>query len=160
MRRKRHRPIFVRKCDFCGTELQLNEPNSDSYVVTVEHKYFCKIHHVGEEPIKDCLEDYIRSKNVRNEKKKIDEKFPNEVILVLDATSGQNILSQVDEFNKIIPITGLVMTKLDGTAKGGILLALAKKYKIPIIGLGLGEKEDDLQIFDVEKFAEAFTQIN
>ena len=69
MRRKRHRPIFVRKCDFCRTELQLNEPNSDSYVVTAEHKYFCKIHHVGEEPIKDCLEDYIRSKkNVRNEK--------------------------------------------------------------------------------------------
>ena len=62
MRRKRHRPIFVRKCDYCGTELQLNEPNSDSYVVTAEHKYFCKIHHVGEEPIKDCLEDYIRSK--------------------------------------------------------------------------------------------------
>ena len=52
------------------------------------------------------------------------------------------------------------MTKLDGTAKGGILLALSKKYKIPIIGLGLGEKEDDLQIFDVEKFVEAFTQIN
>ena len=62
MRRKRHRPIFVRKCDYCGTQLQLNEPNSDSYVVTAEHKYFCKIHHVGEEPIKDCLEDYIRSK--------------------------------------------------------------------------------------------------
>ena len=65
MKRKRHRPIFVRNCDYCGTELQLNEPNSDSYVVTIEHKYFCKIHHVGEEPIKDCLEDYIRSKNVR-----------------------------------------------------------------------------------------------
>ena len=62
MRRKRHRPIFVRKCDYCGAQLQLNEPNSDSYVVTAEHKYFCKIHHVGEEPIKDCLEDYIRSK--------------------------------------------------------------------------------------------------
>ena len=62
MRRKRHKPIFVRKCDYCGTQLQLNEPNSDSYVVTAEHKYFCKIHHVGEEPIKDCLEDYIRSK--------------------------------------------------------------------------------------------------
>jgi len=62
MRRKRHRPIFVRKCDYCGTQLQLNEPNSDSYVVTAEHKYFCKIHHVGEEPIKDCSEDYIRSK--------------------------------------------------------------------------------------------------
>ena len=73
MRRKRHRPIFVRKCDYCGTQLQLNEPNSDSYVVTAEHKYFCKIHHVGEEPIKDCLEDYIRSKkNVRT--KQIQEK--------------------------------------------------------------------------------------
>ena len=69
MKRKRHVPHFVRNCDYCGTELKLNEPNSDSYVVTIEHKYFCKIHHVGEEPIKDCLEDYIRSKkNVRNEK--------------------------------------------------------------------------------------------
>ena len=68
MRRKRHTPIFVRKCDHCGTELQTNEPNSDSYVITAEHKIFCKIHYVGEEPIKDCLEDYIRSKkNVRNE---------------------------------------------------------------------------------------------
>ena len=103
------------------------------------------------------MEEY---KKIANVVKKIDDNAPNEVILVLDATSGQNILSQVDEFNKIIPVTGLVMTKLDGTAKGGILLALSKKYKIPIIGLGLGEKEDDLQIFDVEKFAEAFTQIN
>ena len=106
---------------------------------------------------KNLMEEY---KKIANVVKKIDDNAPNEVILVLDATSGQNILSQVDEFNKIIPITGLVMTKLDGTAKGGILLALSKKYKIPIIGLGLGEKEDDLQIFDVEKFAEAFTQIN
>ena len=106
---------------------------------------------------KNLMEEY---KKIANVVKKIDDSAPNEVILVLDATSGQNILSQVDVFNKIIPITGLVMTKLDGTAKGGILLALSKKYKIPIIGLGLGEKEDDLQIFDVEKFAEAFTQIN
>ena len=106
---------------------------------------------------KNLMEEY---KKIANVVKKIDNNAPNEVILVLDATSGQNILSQVDEFNKIIPITGLVMTKLDGTAKGGILLALSKKYKIPIIGLGLGEKEDDLQIFDAEKFAEAFTQIN
>ena len=106
---------------------------------------------------KNLMEEY---KKIANVVKKIDDSAPHEVILVLDATSGQNILSQVDEFNKIIPVTGLVMTKLDGTAKGGILLALSKKYKIPIIGLGLGEKEDDLQIFDVEKFAEAFTQIN
>ena len=68
MRRKRHRPIFVRNCDYCGTQLQTNEPNSDSYVITAAQKIFCKIHYVGEEPIKDCLEDYIRSKkNVRNE---------------------------------------------------------------------------------------------
>ena len=78
MRRKRHTPIFVRKCDYCGTELKTNEPNSDSYVITAEHKIFCKIHYVGEEPIKDCLEDYIRSKNVRNEKKKVDEKYDEE----------------------------------------------------------------------------------
>ena len=70
MRRKKHRPIFVRNCDYCGTQLQTNEPNSDSYVITAEHKIFCKIHYVGEEPIKDCLEDYIRSKNVRKSKKK------------------------------------------------------------------------------------------
>ena len=106
---------------------------------------------------KNLMEEY---KKIANVVKKIDEKAPNEIVLVLDATSGQNILNQVEEFNKIIPLTGLIMTKLDGTAKGGILLALTKKYKIPIIGLGLGEKEDDLQIFDVEKFANAFTQIN
>ena len=72
MRRKKHRPIFVRNCDYCGTQLQTNEPNSDSYVITAEHKIFCKIHYVGEPPIKDCLEDYIRSKNVRS--KQIQEK--------------------------------------------------------------------------------------
>ena len=104
---------------------------------------------------KNLMEEY---KKIANVVKKIDEKAPNEIVLVLDATSGQNILNQVEEFNKIIPLTGLIMTKLDGTAKGGILLALTKKYKIPIIGLGLGEKEDDLQIFEVEKFANAFIQ--
>jgi len=106
---------------------------------------------------KNLMEEY---KKIANVTKKIDPDAPHDVILVLDATSGQNVINQVEEFNKIIPITGLVMTKLDGTAKGGILLALAKKYSLPIIALGLGEKEDDLQIFNAEKFAEAFTQIN
>ena len=105
---------------------------------------------------KNLMEEY---KKIANVTKKIDESAPHDVILVLDATSGQNVINQVEEFNKIIPITGLVMTKLDGTAKGGILIAVAKKYKIPIIALGLGEKEDDLQIFEAEKFADAFTQI-
>ena len=104
---------------------------------------------------KNLMDEYRKIANVA---KKIDNEAPHQVILVLDATSGQNIINQVDEFNKIIPLTGLIMTKLDGSAKGGILLALAKKYKLPIIGLGLGEKEDDLQIFDAEKFAKAFIQ--
>ena len=106
---------------------------------------------------KNLMEEY---KKIANVTKKIDPEAPHDVILVLDATSGQNVINQVEEFNKIIPITGLIMTKLDGTAKGGILLAVAKKFKLPIIALGLGEKEDDLQIFEAEKFADAFTQIN
>jgi len=106
---------------------------------------------------KNLMEEY---KKIANVTKKIDPGAPHDVILVLDATSGQNVINQVEEFNKIIPITGLIMTKLDGTAKGGILLAVAKKYKLPIIALGLGEKEDDLQIFEAEKFANAFTQIS
>jgi fused signal recognition particle receptor len=106
---------------------------------------------------KNLMEEY---KKIANVTKKIDPEASHDVILILDATSGQNIINQVEEFNKIIPITGLIMTKLDGTAKGGILLALAKKYKLPIIALGLGEKIDDLQIFNAEKFAEAFVQLN
>ena len=86
---------------------------------------------------KNLMDEY---KKIANVAKKIDEKAPHEVILILDATTGQNVLNQVEEFNKIIPVTGLVMTKLDGTAKGGILIAVAKKYQLPIIALGLGEK--------------------
>ena len=106
---------------------------------------------------KNLMEEY---KKIANVTKKIDPNAPHEVLLVLDATSGQNVINQVEEFNKIIPITGLIMTKLDGTAKGGILIAIAKKYKLPIIALGLGEKEDDLQIFKAEQFAEAFITTN
>ena len=106
---------------------------------------------------KNLMEEY---KKIANVTKKIDAEAPHDVVLVLDATSGQNIINQVEEFNKIIPITGIIMTKLDGTAKGGILLALAKKYKLPIIALGLGEKEDDLQLFNAEKFADAFIQVS
>ena len=99
-------------------------------------------------------------KKIANVAKKIDQEAPHEVLLILDATTGQNVLNQVEEFNKIIPVTGLIMTKLDGTAKGGILIAVAKNYKLPIIALGLGEKEDDLQKFDAEKFANAFIETN
>jgi len=87
--------------------------------------------------------------------KKIDLNAPHETFLVLDATTGQSAISQVEEFKKITPITGIIMTKLDGTAKGGILLAISRKFKLPIIALGMGEKEDDLQTFNSEYFANA-----
>ena len=87
--------------------------------------------------------------------KKNDTNLPHETLLTLDATTGQSALNQVEEFQKVTPISGLIMTKLDGTAKGGILLAIAKKYGLPIIALGLGEKEDDLQLFRAEDYAKA-----
>ena len=98
MRRKKHRPIFVRNCDYCGTQLQTNEPNSDSYVITAEHKIFCKIHYVGEEPIKDCLEDYIRSKsNVRNEAKKIDE-VEHQEKKEISKKEKEKVLKKLDDY--------------------------------------------------------------
>ena len=87
--------------------------------------------------------------------KKIDTNAPHETFLILDATTGQSAINQVEEFKKITPITGIIMTKLDGTAKGGILLAVGKKFKLPIIALGMGEKEDDLQTFNAEHYANA-----
>ena len=94
-------------------------------------------------------------KKIVNVIKKIDLNAPHEIFLILDATTGQSAINQVEEFKKISPISGIIMTKLDGTAKGGILLALGKKFKLPIIALGMGEKEDDLQIFNAEHFAKA-----
>jgi len=90
--------------------------------------------------------------------KKIDSNAPHETFLILDATTGQSAISQVEEFKKISPITGIIMTKLDGTAKGGILLAIGRKFKLPIIALGMGEKEDDLQAFNSEYFSNALMQ--
>ncbi|MCC5874784.1 MAG: signal recognition particle-docking protein FtsY [Candidatus Sumerlaeia bacterium] len=80
---------------------------------------------------------------------------PHETLLVLDATTGQNAVSQVQAFQKIIPLSGLVMTKLDGTAKGGILLSLRDQFNIPITLIGVGEGIDDLRDFDPEQFAAA-----
>jgi fused signal recognition particle receptor len=87
--------------------------------------------------------------------KKIDSNAPHETFLILDATTGQSALNQVEEFKKITPITGIIMTKLDGTAKGGILLAIGKKFKLPIVALGMGEKEDDLYMFNAKHYSNA-----
>ena len=94
-------------------------------------------------------------KKIINVLKKQDANAPHETFLILDATTGQSAINQVDEFKKISPITGIIMTKLDGAAKGGILLAIGKKFKIPIVALGMGEKEDDLQIFNAKHFTNA-----
>jgi fused signal recognition particle receptor len=87
--------------------------------------------------------------------KKLDPSAPHAVLLVLDATTGQNALSQVEAFSAVVPVTGLVMTKLDGTAKGGILVALAGRFGLPVHYIGVGEGEDDLQPFVAQDFARA-----
>ena len=80
---------------------------------------------------------------------------PHEILLVLDATTGSNALSQAREFHQALGVTGLIVTKLDGTAKGGIVVAIARELKIPVKFIGLGEQVDDLQPFDPKQFAEA-----
>jgi fused signal recognition particle receptor len=87
--------------------------------------------------------------------KKLDATAPHAVLLVLDATVGQNALSQVEVFGKTAGVTGLVMTKLDGTARGGILVAIAEKFKLPIHFIGVGESVDDLQPFEAQEFGRA-----
>ena len=101
---------------------------------------------------KNLMEEF---KKIVKVLKKIDIGAPHEIFLILDATTGQSAINQVEEFKKLSPISGIIMTKLDGTAKGGILLAVGKKFKLPIVALGMGEKEDDLQIFNAEHYANA-----
>jgi fused signal recognition particle receptor len=87
--------------------------------------------------------------------KKVDPAAPHAVLLVLDATVGQNALSQVDIFRKTVGVTGLAMTKLDGTARGGILVAIAAKFSVPVHFIGVGESVDDLAPFSARDFARA-----
>ena len=102
----------------------------------------------------DLMEEL--SKIVRVIQKK-DPSAPHNTLLVLDATTGQNALNQVETFQKLADVSGLVMTKLDGTAKGGVLVALADKFGLPIHAIGVGEQIDDLDAFDPEDFANALT---
>ncbi len=91
--------------------------------------------------------------------KKVDSEAPHAVVLTLDATTGQNALSQVEIFGKISGVTGLVMTKLDGTARGGILVAIASKYALPVHAIGVGESAADLQAFQAQDFARAIAGV-
>jgi len=76
------------------------------------------------------------------------------VLLVLDATTGQNAIEQAKQFQKVVPLTGLILAKLDGTARGGIVISIADELKLPIKLVGVGEKLDDLEFFDAKKFVE------
>ena len=85
--------------------------------------------------------------------KKIDPSAPHEVLLVLDATTGQNAIQQVATFKEMVDVTGLVLTKLDGSARGGVLVALAEKFSLPVYAIGIGEGVEDLRPFDAQDFA-------
>ncbi|MBM3521141.1 MAG: signal recognition particle-docking protein FtsY, partial [Alphaproteobacteria bacterium] len=87
--------------------------------------------------------------------RKKDASAPHAVLLVLDATTGQNALAQADVFTKVAGVTGLIMTKLDGTARGGILVAIAERFRLPVHAIGVGETIDDLQPFDAREFSRA-----
>jgi len=94
-------------------------------------------------------------KKVKRVIQKVDEQAPHEVMLVLDASTGQNAINQAQQFHQAVEVSGLTLTKLDGTAKGGILFALAKKLAIPVRFIGVGEAIDDLRPFDAEQFTDA-----
>ena len=87
--------------------------------------------------------------------KKLDANLPHEVMLVLDATTGQNALSQAQSFHKAVNLTGIALTKLDGTAKGGMVFAIAKELQLPIRFIGIGEQVDDLRPFAADQFVSA-----
>ena len=102
---------------------------------------------------KDNLMDELAK--IKRVASKLSDNAPHEVLLVLDAATGQNALSQMSEFHKAVDVTGLVLTKLDGTAKGGILMSLAKQFPVDIKYIGVGEGIDDLKVFEAELFVDA-----
>ncbi|MBM3509718.1 MAG: signal recognition particle-docking protein FtsY [Alphaproteobacteria bacterium] len=89
--------------------------------------------------------------------KRLEPSAPHDVVLVLDATTGQNAIGQVEVFSSVAAVSGLIMTKLDGTARGGVLVAIAEKFKLPIHAIGVGEAIEDLQPFEADAFARALT---
>jgi fused signal recognition particle receptor len=87
--------------------------------------------------------------------RKLDERAPQEVMLVLDAGTGQNALAQADQFREAVGVTGITLTKLDGTAKGGVIFAIAEKLALPIRFIGVGESSEDLRTFAASEFIKA-----
>jgi fused signal recognition particle receptor len=97
-------------------------------------------------------------KKVKRVIQRVDPSAPHEILLVLDANQGQNALSQAIQFNEAVGVTGLVLTKLDGTAKGGIVIAIARRLGLPIRFIGIGEQAEDFGEFDAQAFASALVE--
>jgi fused signal recognition particle receptor len=149
-------------CKKIGVEIIKSEIGSDPASVAFKSFEYAKLNN-ADYCIIDTAGRLQNKKNLMEEfskiirvLKKIDVNAPHETILVLDATTGQNAINQIEEFKKITAITGIIMTKLDGTAKGGILVAIAKQFQIPIYAIGVGEKEEDLDNFIAKDFVQAF----
>ena len=149
-------------CKKNNIDIEKSNPGSDPASVafkTIEkaknNNYnFCIIDTAGRlHNKKNLMEEFSKIIRVI---KKVDQQAPQKIIIVLDATTGQNALNQIEEFNKICKLSGIIMSKLDGTAKGGVLLSITEKYKLPIFAIGVGEQEDDLQPFNADNFIEAF----
>lgn len=105
---------------------------------------------------KELMEELAKIRRVLG---RLNEEAPHDVVLVLDATNGQNALSQIDVFQEVAGVTGLIMTKLDGTARGGVLVAAAEQYGLPIHAIGVGEKMEDLRPFDPDLVAKVIAGV-
>ena len=106
---------------------------------------------------KELMEELAKIRRVLG---KLNDEAPHDVVLVLDATNGQNALSQIDVFQEVAGVTGLIMTKLDGTARGGVLVAAAEQYGLPIHAIGVGEKMEDLRPFDPDLVAKVIAGVS
>ena len=106
---------------------------------------------------KDLMEELTKTCRVVS---KLDQDAPHQKVVVLDGTVGQNAHSQLKSFDESIGLTGMIITKLDGSAKGGVVVSLAEKYKIPIHAVGVGEGLDDLQIFEASSFSKALAGLD
>ena len=144
-----------------NTQVISQPTGSDSASVIFDALNSAKAHHAdvlicdtaGRLQNKDNLMEEL--KKIVRVMKKFDENVPNEILLVLDSTTGQNAVSQMKIFGQAVNVSGLCLTKLDGTAKGGIVFSLADQFKVPLRFVGIGEKTEDLRPFDVDSFVEA-----
>ncbi len=150
--------------DRVGARVVKHQEGSDSAAVFYD-AIESAIHRGDDIVIGDTAGRLHTKQNLMDELKKVKrvagkamEGAPHEVWLVIDAVTGQNAVRQAQEFNKTLGVTGIILTKLDGTAKGGIVVAIADEFKIPILFVGIGEGEDDLRPFDAEEFVRALLE--